>query len=242
MTRKIVAAVATTAIAAGAGIGVAQAQNSESGTSGTTGTKQQRDQRRGPSTAQLQKLASALGVTTAQLKTALQDIRPAKGERPARGDRTDYAAAIAAELGVETAAVQKILDANRPERPARGAKPPKPPTSASSAAKRAGKPPKRDNTKLIAALASGLNKDSATAKAAVEKVDAAQKAKHDAEHKAREAAFAKALAEKLNLDVAKVTEALESTNFRMGGPGHGGPGGPGRGGPGGPGGPPPSAP
>ncbi|MCW3015505.1 MAG: hypothetical protein JWO02_2597, partial [Solirubrobacterales bacterium] len=71
-------------------------------------------------------------------------------------------------------------------RPARGAKP--------------------DDTKLVAALAAGLNLDAATVKAALAKLEAAHQAQHEARHAPPFAAIAKAL----SLDEAAVKAAFEA--------------------------------
>ena len=83
------------------------------------------------------------------------------------------------------AEIQTILDANRPAKPA-GARP-------ARGAKPAGARP--SNTKLVAALANGLDIDEATVKAAFAKIEAAQKA----EHTARAATMYAALAKELGL-------------------------------------------
>lgn len=133
-------------------------------------------------------LAKTLGVTETKLRAALDAVRPAKGERSARG--ADRAAAIAKALGVTQAQVQDVLDANRPERgtarPTPGAKP--------------------DRSALVAALAKAFDVSTAKATAAVE---AAEKA-HRAEHESRDRELAAALAKELGLDAAKVQAALEA--------------------------------
>jgi hypothetical protein len=188
--RKFTALAAATAMLGGAGIGVAQAQTDARPAS----TKQGNHHKRGMSAAQLEALADKLGVSVDKLRTALaaaRPDRPAAGARPRRGN---LAADLATALGVETAKVQAILDANRPERPAqrpaRGTRPAKP-----------------DHSKLIAALATGLGIDEATVKAAFDKLEAAHKAEHDARH----AAFAAALAKQLGLPTEQVQAALEAT-------------------------------
>ena len=111
-TRKIVALMSATALLAGSGLGVAQASKS---TSHTAAPRHQGPggPGRGLPTAALQKIATALGVSTADLKAALEANRPA----PPTGDRPgpqQFAADLAGALGVDTAAVRSILDANRP--------------------------------------------------------------------------------------------------------------------------------
>ena len=75
--------------------------------------------------------------------------------------------------------VQAILDANRPARPS-GASRARPAGTPGTrpAGPRAGRPPRPDNTKLIAALASGLDIDTAKVEAAFATLDAAHKADH----------------------------------------------------------------
>ena len=102
---------------------------------------------------------------------------------------------LATALGVEVADVQAILTANRPAKPARG-------TSGTRPARGA----KPSNTKLVAALASGLNLDTATVKAAFTKIEAARKD----EHAAREAAMYAAVAKQLGLQTAAVQAAFEA--------------------------------
>lgn len=133
------------------------------------------------------KLAAKLGVTEAQLKSALDATRPT-GKPPA-GDRgAGMATGIAKALGVSTDKVTAILDANRPAkpatRPAAGTKP--------------------DSSRLVTALSAGLGIDKATVQAALDKQHAARKA----EHTAREAVMATALAKQLNLDASTVQSAL----------------------------------
>jgi protein-disulfide isomerase-like protein with CxxC motif len=146
------------------------------------------------SSATLAKIAAQLGVSTTQLKAAMTATKPAK---PAAG--TDRRAAMATELagalGADVAKIQTILDANRPARPT-GAKPAGPPPAGA----------RPSNTKLIAALASGLGIDEATVKAALDKIEAA----HKAEHAAREIAMYAALAKELDLSADAVQAAFEA--------------------------------
>jgi hypothetical protein len=189
--RKATAIVSASALVGTGGLGVAQAA-----TSAATGASGPRPAMRhgGPlSSTQLSAIATRLGVTTAQLKAALQASRPA---RPADGaNRGDgMASDLAAALGVDVAKVKTILDANRPARP-------------TAAARHAGQPPaKPDDTKLVAALASGLNIDTATVQAALDKLDVARKA----DHAAREAAMYAAVAAQLNVSSDAVKAAFEA--------------------------------
>jgi hypothetical protein len=190
-THRLAAVLSASALLGGVGIGVADAAKSAKGTQ-TTRSARPGHHRGGPvPSAALAKIAKALGVSTADLRSALEANRPAKpaGERGPQ----QFAADLAEALGVETSAVQEILEANRPPRPearpAQGTMPPKP-----------------DHTKLIAALAAGLNIDEATVTAAVEKLEAA----HEAEHQAREAAMYAAVADALGKTAAEVKAAFEA--------------------------------
>ncbi len=105
------------------------------------------------------------------------------------------ASELAAALGADVAKVREILAANRPAKPARG-----------TAGARPARGAKPSQTKLVAALASGLNLDTATVKAAFAKLDAARRA----EHTAREAAMYAAVAKALGLETAAVKAAFEA--------------------------------
>src|SRR4051794_14067896 len=181
-TRKIAAVLSAVSLMGATAIGAAEAASSGSGTQTAKQGGQGHD--RGPrplSTAQLAKIASALGVTTDQLKSALDENRPAKpsGDDAKHGPQ-QFAGDLASALGVDTSAVKTILDANRP---------PKPPSRPAPGTM----PPKPDTTKLVAALADGLNLDNATVQAAVDKLEAAHKADETARHTAMYAAVAKSL-------------------------------------------------
>lgn len=123
----------------------------------------------------------------------MDENRPAKptGERGAKG--AGMAADFAKALGVEEAKVTAILEANRPAkpttRPADGTRPAKP-----------------DQTKLIAALASGLGIDEAKVKAALTTLQS----EHQADHEARHTAMYAALAKSLNLETSAVQAAFEA--------------------------------
>ena len=149
------------------------------------------------SSAQLGTIANQLGVTTAQLKAAMQAGRPAKpagGARPGGpGGPDGMATDLAKALGADVTKVEAILDANRPARPARGTTP-------------GTRPAKPDNTKLVGALASGLNIDEATVKAALAKLDAA----HADDHGDRQAAMYAAVAKQLGVSADAVQAAFEA--------------------------------
>ena len=184
---RLVAVLATAAVipAAAVASGVASAQ---SGDTTTTPHPARPAGAHGPG-IDTAKLAAKLGVTEAQLKTALDAARPTG--KPPTGDRgAGLAADLASALGVSTDKVTTILDANRPARPAAGTKPP------------AGARP--DMSGLVTALSTGLGIDKATVQAAFDKLQAA----HKTDDTARETAMATGLAKALNLDAAKVQSAL----------------------------------
>ena len=143
-------------------------------------------------------LATKLGVTADKLKAALKAVQSSQ-TKPARPDE---AATIATALGVDESAVQKILDASRPSRPAQGTKPTTPTTPPTTPA--AGTDPQ---AALVTALATGLGKDEASVKAALDTVHTAQQTAQ----KARQAAFVAALAAQLGLSSTTVQAALDAT-------------------------------
>jgi hypothetical protein len=183
-TRKIAVFLSAASLVGATGIGVAQGAASSS-SSGTSSAAKQRGPggpgRHHPrlTNAQIAQIAQNLGVPTDALKSALDANKPAKADGP-RGGPAQLAADLAAKLGVSTSAVQEILDANRPPRPAtrpaRGTMPPKP-----------------DFSKLISALAAGLNIDQSTVQASFDELDAAHKADETARRTAMNAAIAKSL-------------------------------------------------
>ena len=188
--RKLTATVSAAALLGAGAVGAAQA---------ATGTTDRPGQGRGGhhalSTTQLQAIASKLGVTTDQLKAAVEANQPSKPT----GDRGDgMATALATALGVDAAKVETILDANRPARPAKGTKP--------AAGTRPARGAKPDNSKLVAALATGLSLDEATVKAAFDTLEADRKAAHETAEDARYAAIATAL----GVDAAAVEAAFEA--------------------------------
>jgi hypothetical protein len=192
-TRKIAAVLSAVSLVGAVGIGAAQAASSGSG---TQSAKQGHGPRRGGplSTAQLAKIATALGVSTDALKSALDANRPAKpaGDDPGHGPQ-EFASDIASALGVDTSAVKTILDANRPPRP------PSRPAPGTM-------PPKPDKSKLVTALADGLSIDNATVQAALDKLEAS----HKADETARHAAMYAALAKSLNVSSDAVQAAFEA--------------------------------
>jgi N-formylglutamate amidohydrolase len=192
---RITAAVSVAALVGAGGISAAGAASAAS--EGSPGARPARSGPRpgGPMpAAHLRAIARALGVTTAQLEAALDANRPPKPAADAPADRgTGLARDLATALGVEVAQVKTILDANRPAKPAPGAR-------------KKGKRHKPDQAKLIAALASGLNLDQATVRAAFDKIDAA----HQAEHASRDATMYTAIAAKLGVTADAVKAAFEA--------------------------------
>jgi LysM repeat protein len=159
-------------------------------------------------------IAKALGVTTDQLQAAITAARPDKGQKP---DGDGRAAELATALGVDASKVEAILDANKPTPPSGTAKPD--PSSAPQQGYGSGPGgpgghgpgvdggrPGMDDSKLIAALATGLSIDQATVKAAFEKIAAA----HEADHSTQETAFYAAIAKTLGVDASKVQQAFEA--------------------------------
>ena len=116
--------------------------------------------------ADLAAVATDLGVTEAQLGSAVQAARP----QPPAQRGADIAAAIAKELGVSQADVQVVLDANRP-----------------------GHGPGHDDSALVDALVAKLSVTKAKAQAAVGAAEKAEQAEHQAREAAMYAAVAKAL-------------------------------------------------
>ena len=191
-TRKLATVLAATALIGGTGFTVAEAAKTGNG-----GSQQQRvggKHRGGPiPSAALSAIAETLGVSTADLRSALEANKP---ERPAGDQRPgpeQFAADIAEKLGVETAAVQEILEANKPAKP-------------QGRQGRGGPPPKPDHTALIAALAEGLDIEQSTVQTAIDELEAA----HEAEHEARHEAMYAAVAETLGKTADEVKAAFEA--------------------------------
>jgi hypothetical protein len=191
--RKITATISTVALLGAGGLGVVQSATAAKD-SGSTSARPGGKRGGGPmSTAQLAAIAKTLGVTSAQLKAALDASKPAK---PTSAKRKDgMAAALATALNVDVAKVAAILDANRPARPAAGTKPAK-----------GTRPAKPDDAKLVTALATGLSIDEATVQAAFDTIEA----DHQADHTARETAMYAAVAKELGLSADAVQAAFEA--------------------------------
>ena len=191
--RKTAAAISAVALVGAGGLTAAQAA-----TTSSSSTPARAAHRHGAplSNAQLGAIATRLGVTTAQLKAAMQAARPAE---PAGGAGRDHADGMATDLakalGVDVAKVKTILDANRPARPAGDTTP-------------GTRPAKHDDAKLVATLASGLNIDQATVKAAFANLDAAHEDGHD--HGDRASAMYAALAKQLGVSAGAVQAAFEA--------------------------------
>ena len=153
--------------------------------------------RRGDRSRGLSTLADTLGVTAAKLRAALDDLRDEQPEPT----RIDLDARLADELGISEAKVESALRASRPERGER--RDPERRRKAFGSA-RPGRGPFGGD---VAALAKAMGVEADALEAAFEKI-------HDemeAQHASRRAAFAKALAAKLDLDAAKVEDALAET-------------------------------
>jgi hypothetical protein len=209
--RKTAALVSATALLGGSAVGIAQAASSSS--TGSDGPPAGHRQGGPVPTAQLDAIAKQLGVTTTQLKAALDASRPAKPAdgKPGDGKRGDgMATELAKALGVDVSKVTAILDANRPARPANGARPSGPPPAAPSGTT-GGRPPRHDDTKLVAALASGLDIDTAKVKAAFATIEAA----HKADHGDHDGDMFAAVAKQLGLSTATVKAAFEANRPAM---------------------------
>ena len=180
-TRRLVTALAATALVGGTGFTVAEAAKNGNGNGNNQHQRVGGKHRGGPiPTAAVTAIAETLGVSAADLKAALEAHRP---QRPSGGQRPGprrLAADIAEALGVDTAQVTPILEAYRPSkpqgRPGRGVPPARP-----------------DHTALIAALADGLDIDQSTVQAAFDKLESDREAEHETRHQALYAAVAEAL-------------------------------------------------
>src|SRR4051794_28997822 len=100
--RKITAAVSTVALLGAGGLGVAQSATAAKGKS-SSAARPGAKRGGGPlSAARLAAIAKTLGVTSAQLKAALDASRPAKPTGP-RPDADGLATALASALNVDVA-------------------------------------------------------------------------------------------------------------------------------------------
>jgi DNA-binding transcriptional regulator YdaS (Cro superfamily) len=159
-------------------------------------------------------LADALGIDVAKVTAAFEKLGP-KG-----GRHQDFAAALAKKLGVSTAKVQQAFDQQRARRgdldafaKALGVTPEKLRQAFESL--RADHPRDRRPGRRgpgTAALAKALGVSQAKLRAALEKVRAA----HEADEQKERDAFAQALADRLNIDVQKVKDALDDFTPRFG--------------------------
>jgi transcriptional regulator with XRE-family HTH domain len=173
----------------------------------------------------VQALATALGKPAADVQRAVDAVLPDRGDR-----RADLSAAIARELGVDAAKVQAALDTLRRQRGDRDRD-------------RSG-PGRRGDRRdaLVDAIASSTGADAARVRAALDKVLAANRPdRRDRRGDARQRlatalgvttdqletaldkvrtdqrnAFATALAQRLNIDVQKVQDALQDLPRRGG--------------------------
>jgi hypothetical protein len=156
-----------------------------------------------------QALADALGIDVAKVNAAFDKLEP-KREDHAPGD---FAAALAKQLGLSTAKVQSALQAQRDHRgdpaalaKALGVTQDKLRQAFESLRPDHGPRGDRDHGGPdTAALAKELGVTQAQLKAAFDKLRKA----HDADEAKRRAEFAQKLADKLNIDVAKVKAAID---------------------------------
>ena len=138
-------------------------------------------------------LAAALGVDVSKVTAAFDKLRPGRGDRHA-----DIAAALAKKLGVSTATVRKAFTQGRRDpqalATALGVTPEKLRQAFESLR------PREHRGHGIAALARALGVSQAQLDAALDEVKAAERKRRDA--------FAQELADRLNIDVQKVEDAL----------------------------------
>jgi transcriptional regulator with XRE-family HTH domain len=148
-----------------------------------------------------QRLADALGVDTAKVEQALENARPERPDRPRPHRPEAFAAALAKELGLSTAKVRAALEKRRGHPGDLAAE-----LGVSEARLREafhavfGKV--RPHRPGLANLAEELGVTRAQLEAAFEKL-------RDQKDELRDE-FAKELADRLNLDVSKVEDALET--------------------------------
>jgi biotin operon repressor len=148
----------------------------------------------------LAEAAKKLGVTEAQLRTALQDLRPDRGQKDDKKD--ELTAELAAALGIPEAKVKAALDKVRPGKRFRtgpgggpGGAPGGPPPGGYG-----GPPPRRTRGKAtapLAGLATELGVTEAQLRTAMETI---RQKKQDE--------FAQKLADKLGIPVEKVKSAF----------------------------------
>ena len=172
------------------------------GTSTTSSSTDRGDRACGPERG-LAALAGTLGVSQARLRAALEELRDEQPRRE-RG-KADLAARLASALGISGDKVSAALRDARPERGRHGRR-----------GERHG-PSGGDLASLAEAM--GVSED------ALERAFAKIHDEMQAEHDKRRAAFARALADKLGLEAAKVEDALGDAPLGRGGR-HGGPPGP----------------
>jgi hypothetical protein len=168
-----------------------------------------------------QELADALGIDIAKVQAAFDKLAPRmreKGKRTERkldAHRRDFAAALATQLGLTTAKVEKALQAQRGRdrdpgalASALGVTPQKLRQAFAQLWKDHGPPGARDRIHdhgpATAALAKELGVTQAQLQTAFDKVRAA----HEADFAKLRDQFAQKLADRLHIDVAKVKAAL----------------------------------
>lgn len=211
-SRTLTAALATTALlglsagAIGVDHGAGSTTEKSSKAKTTQAGKRAGRPHRGPgrlTTAQVDAIAAKLGVTSAQLKAALESTRPARPvDGGPRGDRGGKMAQdIATALNADVAKVKEILDANRPARPADA------PRGHGHGGRHHGpRPNAAREAKLVTALATGLGLDEAAVKTALDGLRAA----HAPGGMPRPGGMADALAAKLGVSAADVKAAFQS--------------------------------
>lgn len=158
-------------------------------------------------------LAKQLGVTQSELETALAAVRTELGTPDRASDLKVEAQAIADSLGVDVSTITTVLTAQVGQHAKDAAAATTPsasdavrPTTPPSGGRRDGKGRRPDQATLIAALVKATGKTETQVKTAL----AAGRAAHDKAEAARQATFAELLAEKLGLQKATVTAALDA--------------------------------
>ena len=194
-TRGVAALLGATALASTAyGIGT---QSDGNAIAARAGSSAQSGEARGPRGDHLADLAERLGVSESKLRSALEELRPGRGDGPRRDS---FLAPLAEELGVSTS---KLEDALREARGSRGEGRP-------GGDRRPGhgprghRPGRGDSATFVRRLAAALDMEQSKVRAALEKVREA----HEKEHEERHEQFVKDLAEKLGISESKVREVF----------------------------------
>ncbi len=216
LTGAVALASGAYALGSQAGDGSATAQDANRAAPGAPARGAGADRRAHGPGPMVDGLAERLGVTPEALRTALMELR---SERPSRQEmenrRNEHAAALARELNIDAAKVRAAFEKLKPERRMRmrrdrrprGGPPPGAPRRGDGprpGLRRRGGPDRAARTEHLTALARELDVSVADLRAAFVKLREAERARHEAERNE----FTAKLAEKLNIPVEKVREAL----------------------------------